>query len=259
MTEPTAPLPAAAEVPAAATALTPELLATLRRVPVAALSAELRRRGLVGVFVDGPRPARPEHTIVGVATTLRLVPYREDLFAARGGGYNAQKRCFDAAGPGQVIVIEARGVADAGTLGDILALRARANGVEGVVTDGAVRDHEAVVATGLPVFSRGAHPSVLGRRHVPWDVDVAVCCGGATVLPGEIIVGDADGVIVIPPAIAQEVADAALAQEEQDAWVAAQVAAGYALDGLFPPDATWQARYAARDDHRPARTEEESS
>jgi regulator of RNase E activity RraA len=176
------------------------------------------------------------------------VPYREDLFATHGGGYNAQKRCFDAARPGQVIVIEARGVADAGTLGDILALRAKVNGVEGVVTDGAVRDHEAVTATGLPVFSQGAHPSVLGRRHVPWDVDVAVCCGGATVLPGEIVVGDADGVIVIPPAIAHEVAEAALAQEELDEWVAIQVAAGNPLDGLFPPDASWQARYDARND-----------
>jgi 5-oxopent-3-ene-1,2,5-tricarboxylate decarboxylase/2-hydroxyhepta-2,4-diene-1,7-dioate isomerase len=102
-----------------------------------------------------------------------------------------------------------------------------------------------VAATGLPVFSGGPHPAVLGRRHVPWDTDVAVACGGATVLPGDIVVGDADGVVVVPPHLAEEVADATIAQEEQDTWVAQQVAAGHPVDGLFPPNAEWRARYEA--------------
>ncbi|GAB2603504.1 fumarylacetoacetate hydrolase family protein [Pseudactinotalea suaedae] len=220
------------------------LLDKLRRAPTAGLSAQLRKRGLNNVVLDGVAPLRAGVTVVGVARTLRFVPNREDLFASHGGGYNAQKRVFDAVERGEVIVIEARGETGSGTLGDILALRAKARGAAGVVTDGGVRD-AAAVADILPVFAAGHHPAVLGRRHVPWEADVTIACGGATVQPGDIIVGDDDGVIVIPPGLAEEVADAALAQEAEDAWIAARVAEGHPVDGLFPMSATWRARYDA--------------
>ena len=231
---------------AAGTALSPALRATLEATPVAALSAQLRKRGLDNVTIDGVRPTHPESKLVGVARTLRFVPNREDLFASHGGGYNAQKRAFDAVEEGEVIVIEARGESGYGTLGDILALRARARGAAGIVTDGGVRDMDAVTAIGLPVYSRGAHPAVLGRRHVPWDVDLTIACGGTTVQPGDVVVGDADGVIVIPRPLAEEVAAAAAAQEEEDGWIADQVAAGHPVDGLFPMNAQWRAAYDAR-------------
>lgn len=225
--------------------LTPELREKLRRAPTAALSAQLRKRGLDDVTVDGVLPMHPDARLVGTARTLRLVPHRADLFASHGGGHNAQKRAFDTVGEGEVLVIEARGETGSGTLGDVLALRAHVRGAAGIVTDGGVRDHDAVAAVGIPVYSRGAHPAVLGRRHVPWDTDVAVACGGCTVVPGDVLVGDRDGVVVIPPALVEEVVDAALAQEEEDAWVAEQVAAGHAVDGLFPMDAAWRARFEA--------------
>lgn len=223
--------------------LTDDLREKLARVPVAGLSGQLRKRGLNDVTIDGVGAMHPGTTLVGLARTLRFVPHREDLFASHGGGYNAQKRAFDDVGEGEVIVIEARGETGSGTLGDILALRAKARGAAGIVTDGGVRDYDAVAAVGLPVFSRGAHPAVLGRRHVPWDTDVTIGCGGTTVQPGDVIVGDRDGVIVIPPALVEEVVDAALAQEEEDAWIAEQVAAGHPVDGLFPMNAQWRARY----------------
>jgi regulator of RNase E activity RraA/2-keto-4-pentenoate hydratase/2-oxohepta-3-ene-1,7-dioic acid hydratase in catechol pathway len=225
--------------------LTAELRDKLERTPVAGLSAQLRKRGLNNVTIDGVRPLHPERKLVGRAKTLRFVPNREDLFASHGGGFNAQKRAFDAVGEDEVIVIEARGETGSGTLGDILALRARARGAAGVVTDGGVRDADAVAAVGIPVYSAGAHPAVLGRRHVPWDVDLTIACGGTTVSPGDVIVGDADGVIVIPPALVEEVVDAALAQEDEDAWIAEQVTAGHPVNGLFPPNAEWKARYDA--------------
>lgn len=225
--------------------LTPELREKLLRAPVAGLSAQLRRRGLDDVHVDGVHPMHPASKLVGTARTLRFVPHRADLFASHGGGYNAQKRAFDALGQGDVLVVEARGEAGSGTLGDVLALRARACGAAGIVTDGGVRDHDAVAAVGLPVYSAGAHPAVLGRRHVPWDADVTIACGGATVQPGDVVVGDRDGVVVIPPGMVEEVVDAALAQEEEDAWVAEQVADGHPVQGLFPMDAAWRARYDA--------------
>lgn len=228
-----------------APALSPELRAKLLEAPTAGLSAQLRKRGHHSCFIDGVAANIPGSKIVGTAKTLRFAPFREDLFRTHGGGYNAQKRAFDAVDEGEIIVIEARGDATTGTLGDILALRARARGAAGVVTDGGVRDFDAVAEIGLPVFSQGAHPSVLGRKHVPWDSDITISCGGATVQPGDIIVGDSDGVIVIPPALAEQIADDTLAQEIEDAWIAEQVAAGHPVDGLFPLNAEWRARYEA--------------
>lgn len=231
--------------------LSAELREKLLRTPVAGLSQQLRRRGLNNVTIDGVRPLHPTAKLVGTARTLRFVPNREDLFASHGGGYNAQKRAFDAVGEGEVIVIEARGEEGSGTLGDILAIRAHARGAAGIVTDGGIRDADAVTAVGIPVYTVGAHPAVLGRRHVPWDHDVTIGCGGTTVQPGDVIVGDADGVIVIPPSLAEEVADAALAQEHEDAWIADRMAEGHPVDGLFPMNAEWRARFAERQTQRP--------
>ncbi|NDZ78158.1 fumarylacetoacetate hydrolase family protein [Streptomyces sp. SID10853] len=230
---------------ASTTAGSKELHEKLLSAPVAGLSAQLRKRGLNNVTIDGVRPLHPEAKMVGTARTLRFVPNREDLFAAHGGGYNAQKRVFDAVGAGEVLVIEARGEAGSGTLGDILALRAHARGAAGIVTDGGVRDADAVAAVGIPVYTVGPHPAVLGRKHVPWEADVTVGCGGTTVQPGDIVVGDADGVIVLPLALAEEVVDAALAQEDEDAWIAEQVAAGHPVRELFPLNDEWRARYQA--------------
>ena len=235
------------EAPSKASGLSPELRAKLLEAPTAGLSSQLRKRGLHSCFIDGLSANIPGSKIVGTAKTLRFVPAREDLFKSHGGGYNAQKRAFDAVGEGEIIVIEARGDASTGTLGDILALRAKTRGAAGVVTDGGVRDFDAVAEIGLPVFSQGAHPSVLGRKHVPWEFDVTIGCGGATVQPGDIIVGDGDGVIVIPANLAEEVVDEALAQEEIDAWIADRVAEGHPVDGLFPMNAEWRAKYDARE------------
>ncbi|MDN5687973.1 MAG: fumarylacetoacetate hydrolase family protein [Brachybacterium sp.] len=225
--------------------LTPEQRAKLESAPVAGLSAALRKRGLHHCLIDGLTPMHPERKLVGTAKTLRFVPAREDLFAAHGGGFNTQKQVFDSVEDGEVIVIEARGDDGAGTLGDILALRARTRGAAGVVTDGAIRDYDAVAEIGLTAFSAGAHPSVLGRRHVPWDSDVAVACGGATVLPGDVIVGDSDGLVVIPPAVLDEVLDATGENEERDEWIAERIAEGEAIEGLFPMNEMWKARYTA--------------
>jgi regulator of RNase E activity RraA len=234
-----------------ASSLPPALRAKLASVPVAGLSAQLRRQGLEGVFIDGVRPLVAGQKFVGTARTLRFVPFREDLFTSHGGGYNAQKRAFDSVEEGEVLVIEARGEKGSATLGDILAIRAHARGAAAVVTDGGVRDAETVATVGIPVFAAGPHPAVLGRKHVPWDADLTIACGGATVQPGDILVGDADGVVVIPPGIAAEIADAAVAQEEEDGWIARKVAGGHPVEGLFPMNAEWRARYEAAHCARP--------
>lgn len=228
-----------------ASALTAQIREKLSGVAVATVSAALRKRGYTEIFIDGVHPNDEGASILGTAKTLRFIPFRPDLFKKYGGGFNAQKRAFDTVEEGEVLVVEARGVPTTGTVGDVLALRAQYRGAAGIVTDGGVRDYAAVEEFDIPVFSQGAHPSVLGRRHVPWETDVTIACGGAAVQPGDIIMGDRDGVIVIPPFLLEEVAEEATAQETADAWVAAQVAKGHPVDGLFPMNAEWKAKYQA--------------
>lgn len=220
-----------------------DLRRKLTSVGTATLSSQLRRRGLNNVSIDGLATTRPGVRIAGPARTLRFVPNREDLFTGHGGGYNAQKRIINSLHDGEVLVMEARGDPSAGTLGDVLALRAQVLGAAAVVTDGGIRDSVEVAALALPVFHAGVHPAVLGRRHIPWDTDVTVSCGGATVQPGDIIVGDADGLLVIPPSYAEEVADAAIAQEHEEMFIAEMVAQGHSVEGLFPMDEHWRARF----------------
>ncbi|MGN6503111.1 MAG: fumarylacetoacetate hydrolase family protein [Pseudolysinimonas sp.] len=228
-------------------ALDDELRAMLGSVGTATLSAQLRQRGYDAVSIDGIRASRPGSRMVGRARTLRFGPYRPDLAETHGTGFTAQKRAFDTLEPGEVLVIEARGETGTGTVGDILALRAQTLGAAGIVTDGGIRDFAQVAALGIPSFSAGPHPAVLGRRHVPWETDVTIACGGAAVQPGDIMVGDDDGVLVIPPALAREVAEAAIEQERQERFITEQVAGGASVDGLYPMNAQWRARYAEWD------------
>lgn len=223
-----------------------DLRERLSRIAVATLSSAMRKRGLDNVSIDGLRSTQPGARLVGTARTLRYVPNREDLFAAHGGGYNAQKRLFDSVRPGEVIVMDARGETRAGTLGDILALRARHLGAAGIVTDGAVRDADVVTEIGIPTYFAGPHPAVLGRLHVPWAVDETIACGGATVQPGDVIVGDGDGLLVIPPGIVRELVEEAEQQEAEEAFIASMVERGEPVDGLFPMDAAWRARFEAQ-------------
>ena len=140
-----------------------EVLRAVSRVSTATLSSQLRKRGFNSVTLDRLHATRPGTKMVGFARTLRYVPFREDLFAQyggtlRGGGLNAQKRAVEQVRPGEVLVIEARGDPTAGTVGDILALRAQVRGAAGIVTDGAIRDSQALHAMDLPVYYRRDAP-----------------------------------------------------------------------------------------------------
>ncbi|MCB5273320.1 Homoprotocatechuate catabolism bifunctional isomerase/decarboxylase [Arthrobacter sp. SO5] len=235
---------AAAGLTPEAPVLTPELKAKLGSVATATLSSQLRRRGLNNVSIDGLQSTRPERRVVGLARTLRYVPNREDLFTSHGGGFNAQKRAIDSVNEGDILVMEARGEKGTGTIGDILALRAQVRGAAAVITDGGVRDFTAVAGLDMVTYFANPHPAVLGRRHVPWDTDITIACGGATVQPGDIIVADADGILVIPPALAEELADDCIRQEQEEAFIFEMVKEGNSVDGLYPMNAQWQEKYA---------------
>ncbi|MET4620873.1 5-oxopent-3-ene-1,2,5-tricarboxylate decarboxylase/2-hydroxyhepta-2,4-diene-1,7-dioate isomerase [Arthrobacter sp. 2762] len=234
----------AAGLPAVVSVLTPELKAKLESVATATLSSQLRKRGLNNVSIDGLQATRPDRKVVGLARTLRYVPNREDLFKTHGGGFNAQKRAIDSVNEGEILVMEARGEKGTGTVGDILALRAQVRGAAAIITDGGVRDYSAVADLEMPTYFANPHPAVLGRRHIPWDTDITIACGGATIQPGDIIVADSDGILVIPPAIAEELVDDSIQQEKEEAFIFQMVKEGNSVDGLYPMNKEWQTRYA---------------
>ncbi|MEZ0109511.1 2-keto-4-pentenoate hydratase/2-oxohepta-3-ene-1,7-dioic acid hydratase in catechol pathway/regulator of RNase E activity RraA [Catenulispora sp. EB89] len=225
--------------------LTAARRAALAVISAATLASQLRKRGFNGFFVDGVRPTRPDLKMVGTARTLRYLPLREDLFARYGGGMNAQKRAIESLLPGEVLVMDARREADAGTLGDILALRALQRGAAGIVTDGGLRDSAAVSGFDLPVYSSSVHVAVLGRKHVPWDTDVPIACGNTLIQPGDVLVGDADGVLVLPSHLLDDLITDAREQELQEAFITEQVAAGASIAGLYPLGPDWQQAYQA--------------
>src|SRR5688500_16320201 len=179
----------------------------------------------------------------GMSHSLRDDHNREDHSKTHGGGINAQNRAIDSVNEGEILVMEARGEKGTGTVGDILALRAQVRGAAAIITDGGVRDFTAVAGLDMPTYFANPHPAVLGRRHIPWDTDITIACGGATVQPGDIIVADSDGILVIPPAVAEELVEDCIQQEKEEAFIFEMVKQGNSVDGLYPMNKEWQARY----------------
>ncbi len=213
--------------------LTDDLKAKLNAVSTATIAGQLQRRGMTNAFLNGLRPLNPGQRMVGIAHTLRYVPKRPD-FEKRSSGPNAQRRAVESIQPDEVLVMEARGEPDAGTIGDIFAMRVLKQGGAGVITDGALRDTPAIAEIGLPVYHQSSHAATLGRLHTPLDHQVPIACAGVTVLPGDVIVGDAEGAIVIPALLAEEVAAGATDQEIEEEWAIERVAAGESSIGTFP-------------------------
>ncbi|HEY1566803.1 MAG TPA: fumarylacetoacetate hydrolase family protein [Solirubrobacteraceae bacterium] len=224
------PPPAAASPPR----LPAEAEAALRRVSTATLTVQLTRRGLQTTFLTGLRPTRPDLPMVGYARTLRYVAIRADVRESMAGSEDAQKQLVESVSSGDVVVMEARGETGAGTIGDILAARVVARGGAGIVTDGGVRDTPGVTELDIPTYYRAANASSLWSAHIPMDIDVPVTCAGVLVMPGDVIVGDAEGVVVLPFAMAEEIAHAALEVEEREAFALERVKAGESYRGLYP-------------------------
>jgi 5-oxopent-3-ene-1,2,5-tricarboxylate decarboxylase/2-hydroxyhepta-2,4-diene-1,7-dioate isomerase len=154
-----------------------------------------------------------------------------------------------------VLVIDARNEEGAGTIGDILALRALRRGAAGIVTDGGVRDSPAVAALEIPTYFRGPHASVLGALHFPLETNVPVSCGGVLVLPGDVLVGDAEGVVVIPAQLAEAVAHAAVEQELLEEFALQRVDAGESIRGVYPLSVERRAEFEAWRESRRERVE----
>jgi regulator of RNase E activity RraA len=232
----------AAEIP---TVLTDELRELLASVSTATLAGQLQRRGIRGAFFSGLRATRPDARMVGRARTLRYVALREDAQSRFQGGTNAQRRAVEGLESGDVLVIEARGVPDAGTIGDIFVMRAHRLGAVGVLTDGALRDTPAITSIPIAVYHQSSHAATLGRHHMPFSVDEPVTCAGVFVEPGDVIVGDAEGAVVVPMALVDEVARDASEQEIAEEFAIERVSAGEPTNDVFPLAASRREEFEA--------------
>jgi regulator of RNase E activity RraA len=224
-----------------------KIITTLSGITTATVTTILLKKGLRNVWMRGPRPLRPEQPrFVGRAFTLRFVPAREDLATPESwSSPRSTRAAIEDMPAGCIAVVDAMGVTDAGIFGDILCARMKKRGVAALVTDGVLRDISGVLATDLPVWCQGAAapPSVAGLTFVNWQEPIA--CGGVAVYPNDIVVADADGAVLIPAALLDEVVAAAPEQERFEAWVMQEVEKGAALPGLYPPNAENKARYEA--------------
>lgn len=227
--------------------VSPEALERLKRVSTATISSQLLKRGYTSCFLHGVMPLRPDLRMAGPAFTLRNIPAREDLGMTPDFNNlsNVQRIAVERVGAGEVLVIDARGDTRAASLGNILATRIKQRGAAGIVTDGAFRDTPVFRAIDLPTYARGQSPNISSTVHHPVDINVPIACGGVAVLPGDVVVGDAEGVIVIPRALAEEVARDAEAQERREAFILSKVEGGSSIVGVYPPDENTLREYEA--------------
>lgn len=224
-----------------------DVVSELRRISTATIAMQLYKRGIRHAWLRGPVPLEPgQERVAGPAFTLRFVPTREDLATpAHWASPRSTRAAIETMPAGCVVVIDARGSVEAGCFGDILVARMRMRGVAAMVTDGAVRDAAGVRETGLPVWCAGASApaSVAALHFVGWSEPIG--CGGVAVMPDDMIVADGDGAIVVPAALAAEVARDGAEQEAFERWAQDRVEEGAALPGLYPPDEQTRARYEA--------------
>jgi regulator of RNase E activity RraA len=227
--------------------LTPELRAALATVSTATIHTILLKQGIRRTWMQGPQSLTGSvERYIGPAFTLRFIPAREDVATTASWGNPISTRAaIEEMAEGVIVVADAMGVQDAGIFGDILAVRMAKRGVVGLVTDGMMRDKVGVLASGLPTWCAGiaAPSSVNGLTFVGWQEPIG--CGGVAVFPGDIIVADGDGAVVIPVALIEEVAKLGTEQERFENWALAEVQKGAALPGLYPPDEATKARYEA--------------
>ncbi|MBB5045670.1 regulator of RNase E activity RraA [Rhodopseudomonas rhenobacensis] len=227
--------------------LTAEAKATLSRISTATITTVLLKKGLRNVWMRGARPLRPgQQRLVGEVFTLRFVPAREDLATpASWSSPISTRTAIEAMPEGCIAVVDAMGVSDAGIFGDILCARMAKRNVAALITDGVVRDLEGVLGTGLPVWCNGAAapPSVAGLTFVGWGEPIG--CGGVAVFPGDVVVADQDGAVLIPQALLDQVLAEGEEQERMEGWIVNEVNAGAELPGLYPMNDATKARYAA--------------
>ncbi|HUD32240.1 MAG TPA: ribonuclease activity regulator RraA [Variovorax sp.] len=229
------------------TALSAEARERLRHVSVATLCTQLFKRGFRNVYLQGvARLTTPSGgNLVGPAFTMRNIPAREDLdqISAFDNPDHPQRKGIESVPEGHVLVIDCRGETRVASGGQILTTRLKVRGAAGLVSDGPVRDSGPISRMDFPVYCAGGSAPLNLIHHHAIDLNVPVGCGGVAVYPGDVIVGDDEGVVVIPSHLAEEVARDAVEQEKMEAFVLERVEGGARLAGTYPPNAETRAAF----------------
>jgi len=211
------------------------LFDTLRRISTDSVAGVLLKKGLFNQWVRGPMPMRLEFPrTVGRAFTMRFIPLREDVPGALAKKLPVNRDAVEIMPPGCIAIADARGTRDAATFGDIVVTRMAKRGVAGIVTDGAVRDRMGLIASKLPIWMSGVTAPPPGARLMLAAWQEPIACGGVAVFPDDIAIADADGVVIIPAGLADEVAAKGLEQERIDEWQLGQINRGVSLSELAP-------------------------
>jgi regulator of RNase E activity RraA len=221
-----------------------ETLDLLKQASTATISTQLLSRGLRNTFLHGLKPLTATR-MAGPAFTLRYIPAREDIdtLDVYKDYDHPQRKAIETVPPGHVLVMDCRGQGRAASAGGILAKRLEVRQAGGLVTDGTLRDTPDIAQLQLPVYAQGASPLTNLAQHHAVDINVPIGCAEVAIYPGDILVGDAEGVVCIPAGLAAEVARAAVEQERMETWIQAEIAAGRPLRGTYPPDAETLERY----------------
>lgn len=231
--------------------LPPGVIERLRNASSGSLTTELFKKGLRQCFLVGLRPMNP-HAVrfAGEAFTLRMIPAREDIdtiatLTPFPNPDNLQWEAVENIPPGHVLVIDSRNDPRAASAGAILPTRLKMRGAAAIVTDGAFRDGQELAALDFPAYARQVTGSTRLSFHHVADLNVPIACADVAVYPGDVIVGDGDGVTVIPRHLAAEIADLCDARDELEKYLAARIASGEALYGVYPPTPDVRADFAA--------------
>jgi len=231
--------------PAPLPTLAPDTLDRLRQISTPTLTTQLFKLGFRNTFLHGVRPLCPDRRMAGLAATVRFVPAREDRagYEVLADPQYPQRHAIEHIAPGQVLVMDCRGVASAANAGDILISRLKVRGAAGLVLDGGIRDYVSVQAFGFPVYALGPAAPAHVVRHVAVDENVPIGCAEVLVVPGDVMVGDGEGVVCIPRAVADAVAAHGLDQEDLEAFILEKVRKGAPLPGTYPPNENTLAEY----------------
>ena len=227
-----------------ATPVSDETLAKLKNISVTTITGVLARLGISNAYMRDVPPRTTNRNFAGTAMTLRFVPTREDMADAMRGRESLHRGSFLNVSKNQALVFDSRGEQGTGVLGDIFAAQIKANGGVALVTDGCTRDIPEMEEVGLPIFARGVSGNAVGTRHLPVDHNVPIQCGGVLVMPGDVIVGSDIGVVVIPSALAEKVAEQGADTDLRDAFSRDMVLSGkYTVEHAFPLKPELQAEY----------------
>ncbi|CAN5679011.1 ribonuclease activity regulator RraA [soil metagenome] len=218
----------------------------LKGVTTSTLAAVLAKKGYADLFMPGLARVAGTQPMVGLALTLRLLPDRPDgAIGPEDNARNPQRVAVEGVRPGDIVVVDARNDARSGVIGDVLATRMMVLDSAGIVTDGAIRDVAQLESVSLPIYCAGTHGAASPSLHSYADVNLPVSCAGARINPGDVIVGDADGAVVIPRQLAEEVARDAKEQEDMENWVLSRIKEGAGSVDYYPPNAARRAEYEA--------------